>query len=84
MFSSIWGYAIAAAHLRGESIVKPAVTSLALAAFIHGVYDFVSTDPLLAPASALAIGVVWIWRMRLVAKLHEAQPADAVQPADDG
>ncbi len=73
MFSSIWGYAIADAHLRGESIVRPAVVSLGVAALVHGVYDFVSTDPMLAPASALAVGVVWIWRMRLVAKLQKAQ-----------
>lgn len=88
MFASIWGYAIAKAHMRGESIVRPALWSLGLAALVHGIYDFVSTDPLLAPGSAVAIGVVWVWRIRVIARLQKEelarQRADAVPaPADD-
>ena len=84
MFSSIWGFAIAKAHLRGESIVRPALISLGIAAAVHGLYDFVSTDPILAPASSLAIGVVWVWRIRLIAKLHKVELARRAEGESEG
>ena len=82
MFASIWGHAIARADMEGRSILRPAAASFAVAAVVHGLYDFVSTDPLLAPTSALAVGVVWVWRIRLIAKLHAAERARA-RPPDD-
>ncbi len=82
MFASIWGIAIARAHLAGQPIAGPAIKSIALAAVTHGIYDFVSTDPLLAPASSLIIAVVWIWRIRLIARLHrEAEAPEEPPPA---
>jgi RsiW-degrading membrane proteinase PrsW (M82 family) len=70
MFASIWGFAVARARLEGKPLWRAALPSLAIAALVHGVYDFIATDPVLAPGAALVIGAVWIWWMKTVRKLH--------------
>jgi RsiW-degrading membrane proteinase PrsW (M82 family) len=72
MFSSIWGYALARARFHGRSPWIAGVVGLSLAALVHGLYDYVSLDPVLQPAAALAILVVWVWRIRVVESLHRA------------
>jgi RsiW-degrading membrane proteinase PrsW (M82 family) len=75
MFASIWGYTVANARMRGRPIWRPALVGLAIAAAVHGVYDFIATDPILAPFAAAAIGAVWFWRMWLIRRLQREQQA---------
>jgi RsiW-degrading membrane proteinase PrsW (M82 family) len=71
MFASVWGVAVARAHIERTSLLRATLPSVAIAAAVHGVYDFVSTDPVFAPAAALVIGVVWVWWMRTVRQLQQ-------------
>ncbi len=73
VFASIWAHWITRAHLEGRSIVRHAVAGLLLAAGLHGIYDFLV---LLQPAAALPIAAtmiagIWIWRLRLMRRMHE-------------
>ena len=80
VFSSIWGFAVARARIRGEPVWRPTLVGLGLAALVHGVYDFIATDPLLQPAATLAIAGVWFWRLWVLDRLHKeqlAQPPEA-------
>ena len=73
LFASIWGHWIARAHLAGRSIVVPTLVSFAVAALLHGLYDFVVIlSPRHAPAFVV-IGVlsIWLWRLRVLRALHE-------------
>lgn len=77
LFASIWGHWIGQAHLAGRSIVPSAVEGFLIAAGMHGIYDFVV---LINPASSLPIAaagilLLWVWRLRLMRRLHE----DAVE-----
>jgi RsiW-degrading membrane proteinase PrsW (M82 family) len=67
MFASVWGFAYGRARMRGGSIVRACVLGVALAALLHGLYDFLalSVSVWLRPAAALLILTIWIWRMRL-------------------
>jgi hypothetical protein len=39
---------------------------------MHGLYDFVVLAfPEVLPLSALLILAIWLWRMRLIAQLHQ-------------
>jgi protease PrsW len=69
MFSSIWGYAVGKARVEGRALVWPAAGGLALAALCHGVFNFLTTSPLLRLLSAVLILVVWIW---VIIKLERA------------
>jgi RsiW-degrading membrane proteinase PrsW (M82 family) len=73
VFASIWAHWIARALLAGESVVRPAVTGFLLAAGLHGFYDFlVLRHAVLAlPIAATLIATIWIWRLRLMQKMHE-------------
>lgn len=74
VFASIWGYYIGRAYLRRESVARVTFQTLAVTAFLHGLYDFVAIGlPASAlPASALLIFGIWIWRLRLLRDLHGA------------
>jgi RsiW-degrading membrane proteinase PrsW (M82 family) len=74
VFASIWGHWVAAAHLNGRSIGRAALASVALAAAMHGLYDFaVLLNPGYSlPIAALLIVSVWLWRLRLLRDLHHA------------
>ena len=72
LFASIWGHRIAMARMQGRSIVLPALAGFAIAAALHGVYDFIV---LLKPVGALPVAAVlivsiWYWRLQLMRALH--------------
>lgn len=77
LFASIWAYWITAAWLNKRSPWLPGLIGLVIAAALHGSYDFlVLMHPVAAlPAAALMIVVIWIWRLRVLHRLHR----DAVQ-----
>ncbi len=78
VFASIWGHWIARAHLKGRSVTRAALVSLAVAATLHGVYDFVVIlNPRNSlPIAALMIVAIWLWRLRLLRTLHDQASQD--------
>lgn len=73
MFASIWAFHIGSASLRERKLLFVVLGYLALAALLHGVYDFIVIAlPLSAlPLSALLILAIWLWRMYLIRDLHQ-------------
>jgi len=72
LFASIWGHWIGCAYLAGRSILKCGLEGFAIAAVLHGIYDFVV---LLSPAWSLPVGalgivMLWIWRLKLLRQMH--------------
>ena len=80
LFASIWAYWITCARLEGRPIAVPAVLGFLLAASLHGIYDYlVLRHPVSAlPMAATMIAAIWVWRLRLMHRLHE----DAVKGSD--
>jgi RsiW-degrading membrane proteinase PrsW (M82 family) len=81
LFASIWAYWISRARLARESIVVPALYGFLLAAWLHGTYDFmVLRYPVSAlPIAAAMIGGIWIWRLRLMRRMHDKAVSDSEQ-----
>lgn len=77
VFASIWADRVTRAILAKRSVVLPAFFGFVFAAFLHGLYDFlVLLRPFAAlPAAASLIVAIWLWRLRLMRKMHR----DAVQ-----
>jgi len=77
LFASIWAHWITRAWLQNASIVLPTLFGFLLAAGLHGLYDFLVLNyPVAAlPVAAVMIASIWIWRLRLMHRMHE----DAVQ-----
>lgn len=75
-FASIWGYYIGRAYLCGRKLVLAIFASLAVTAFIHGIYDFVviGMAPGALPVAALLIVSIWIWRLSRIRDLHTLPP----------
>ncbi len=73
VFASIWAHWITQAWLANESVLRPAVSGFALAAGLHGLYDFMVLHyPVSAlPIAAAMIASIWIWRLRLMRRMHE-------------
>ncbi len=73
LFASIWGHRITQARLARRSMLWAALSGCALAAGLHGVYDFmVLRYPVTAlPIAAAMIAVIWVWRLRLMRRLHD-------------
>ncbi len=72
VFASIWGYYLGRARLRADRFWLALVSSLACAALLHGLYDFVVIglpSPGL-PIAALLVTSLWIWRLFLIRDLH--------------
>lgn len=80
VFASIWAYWITRARLAGRPLVLPALMGFLLAASLHGMYDFlVLRYPVTAlPTAAAMITVIWVWRLRLMHRMHE----DAVRGSE--
>jgi RsiW-degrading membrane proteinase PrsW (M82 family) len=78
LFASIWGHWITQAHLAGRPIIGVTITSLAIAAGLHGLYDFVViANPRNAlPIAALGILGIWLWRLRLLRAMHRKASQD--------
>lgn len=73
MFASIWGYTCSRARHEGRPLLRSALIGLGIAALVHGIYDFfvLAAPPYVRPLSAGIILIVWIWRLRVVRRLHE-------------
>jgi len=73
LFASIWGFSIGCAHIAGRSVWFAAARGFAIAAGLHGLYDFavlqISMNAL--PIAASIILAIWIWRLKLMRTLHE-------------
>jgi len=85
LFASIWGYRITIAHLSGRPLLWPVLGGFILAAGLHGLYDFLV---LLAPGSALPAAAllivgIWVWRLRLMRRLHDEAARGAGTPGPD-
>jgi len=78
LFASIWGHWIAQAHLMKRSVAKAAVAGLAVAAGIHGLYDFIVVlNPRNSlPIAALVIVSIWLWRLKLMRAMHDEASQD--------
>ncbi|MBN1271109.1 MAG: PrsW family intramembrane metalloprotease [Candidatus Aminicenantes bacterium] len=72
IFASIWGYAVGAAKIQKKSLWRAVAVSLPAAAIFHGVFNFLTTSPLLRIGSALLILGGWIWRIRIQDKSLKA------------
>ena len=83
VFASIWAHWIADAWLAKRPVTGPALAGFLLAALLHGLYVFlVLRHPVAAlPIAAAMIGVIWLWRLRLMHRMHEeaARGVDAGQ-----
>ena len=73
LFASIWGHWIGCAYLQGRSILVAAAKGLAIAAGLHGLYDFVVIlNPHNSlPIAASGIGAIWVWRLKLMQRLQK-------------
>jgi len=78
LFASIWGHWIAKAHLAGNPVARAALAGLAVAAGLHGLYDFiVILNPRNSlPIAALLIVGMWLWRLKLMRAMHEDASQD--------
>ena len=72
LFASIWAYWITVAWLDRRPILRPALLGLLIASALHGAYDFlVLMHPVAAlPVAATMIVVIWLWRLRLMRRMH--------------
>lgn len=86
VFASVWGYRVAAARCAGRAMLPAALAGVAIAAILHGLYDFaVLLQPLSAlPSAALLIIAMWIWRLRLMRELHNAAVATSQHRSSAG
>lgn len=78
LFASIWGLWIGRAYLNNRSVAKAAIAALAVAAGLHGLYDFVVIlNPRHSlPIAALVIVAIWVWRLKLMRAMHEKASQD--------
>jgi RsiW-degrading membrane proteinase PrsW (M82 family) len=86
VFASIWGHRIAVARISGQALLPAMVKGFAIAATLHGVYDFaVLLQPFSAlPAAALLVISMWIWRLRLMRRLHDEAARAVARSASGG
>jgi len=86
LFASIWAYWVTLAWLERRGLLAATLAGFALAAFLHGIYDFmVLMYPVTAlPLAAALIVAIWIWRLRLMRRLLDesmrAAGGDGNQP----
>jgi RsiW-degrading membrane proteinase PrsW (M82 family) len=73
IFSSIWGYTVGTARMHRKPILSACLVGLALAATAHGLFNFLTTSPVLRIASSLLILVIWIWRIRVMEKFSQQE-----------
>lgn len=72
MFASVWGYYVGRSYLQAGTWLSTSLLSVAVAAALHGTYDFlVLSEPWFAlPLSAVLMLTIWIWRMLLIRGLQ--------------
>ena len=73
LFASIWAYPITLARLARRPVPLSVLQGVLPAASLHGLYDYlVLRHPVSAlPIAAAMIAAIWIWRLRLMQRLHE-------------
>ncbi len=73
LFSSIWGYLYGRAMMRDKPRWPAALMGVALAAVVHGLYDFaaLSLTRWVYIAPPIIILIIWVWRMHLIKRLQE-------------
>ncbi len=78
LFASIWGHWVTQAHIAGRPIATTVVISTAVAALLHGIYDFiVILNPRFAlPVAAAMIVAIWLWRLKVLRSLHSEASQD--------
>ncbi|MDJ0906687.1 MAG: PrsW family intramembrane metalloprotease [Woeseiaceae bacterium] len=78
LFASIWGHWITQAHISGRAITITVIVSTAVAALLHGIYDFiVILNPRFAlPVAAMMIVAIWLWRLKVLRSLHREASQD--------
>lgn len=71
MFASIWGYACGRAQARGGSVALAGLAGVAVAAVVHGLYDFftIGLPDWAGITGPLVIGLIWAWRLHLIRAL---------------
>ncbi|MEW5807221.1 MAG: PrsW family intramembrane metalloprotease [Acidobacteriota bacterium] len=79
IFSSIWGYTAGVARLKKRSILKASVVGLFISALFHGLFDFLNFSSGWRVLSALLILLIWIWLIKLTAKLQQQERAKKVE-----
>ncbi len=84
LFASIWAHWITRAWLDKRSILLPGLAGFLIATVLHGGYDFlVILHPVAAlPSAAIMIVIVWLWRLRLMRRLHSEAVSKAGSAAD--
>jgi len=76
VFASLWGYIVARAFLGKRGLPGATVKGLVLAAVCHGLFNFLTTSPMLRFFSALFILAIWIW---VIVKLEQTEGAAAAR-----
>ncbi len=78
LFASIWAHWITRARLERRSMWLPGAAGLVISSLLHGAYDFlVLLQPVAAlPVAAMIIVVIWIWRLRLMRRMHREAVAN--------
>jgi len=79
IFSSIWGYTAGSAKLTKRSILKASVVGLFISALFHGLFDYLNFSSGWRVLSALLILLVWIWLIKLTARLQRQERAKRVE-----
>lgn len=60
VFSSIWGYFVVQARIKGKSVFLAALFSLPLAALVHGLFNVLTVSDSLRIFSAILILALWL------------------------
>jgi RsiW-degrading membrane proteinase PrsW (M82 family) len=81
VFASIWGHWIGRAFVAGRSILPAVLIGFSIAAVLHGLYDFMTlVQPYSAlPFAAALIIAIWIWRLRVMHRLHRQATTSAAK-----
>lgn len=64
VFASVWGYLAGRKRAQGQPVWLAAVVGVGLAAFFHGLFNFLTFSPLWRLLGALMLLLLWIWRIR--------------------
>ncbi len=66
LFSSIWGYFVARARMKGQSVFLAALFSLPLAAIFHGLFNVLTVSNYLRIYSAILVLLLWLFLIYLL------------------
>jgi len=72
VFSSIWGYVVGRARIKGNPVLPAVLGGVGISAALHGLFDFFTLSLALRIPAALLILSIWIWMIRILDKLDFA------------